>query len=81
MKVEMIHENDRLLEIKVKSWGRGRGLLVTVLESLEEMGVNVLQARMSCAHGFFMEAIAEAREEIPDVVQKLTQQLRKAIVE
>ncbi|KAL6329011.1 hypothetical protein AAG906_007301 [Vitis piasezkii] len=79
VKVERIH-GDGLLVIKVKSWEKGRGLLVSILESLEEMGVNVVQARVSCTHGFNMEAIAEAQDKAPDI-QKLTQQIHKAIAE
>ncbi|XXG61552.1 hypothetical protein AAC387_Pa05g0135 [Persea americana] len=59
---------------------KGRDLLVTVLEAFEEMGLNVLQARVSCNHSFWMEAIAEAENERLDMdVQAVKQAVLKAL--
>ncbi|GAV84857.1 hypothetical protein CFOL_v3_28299, partial [Cephalotus follicularis] len=33
------------------------GLLVAILESFEELGLNVLQARVSCTDGFRLQAV------------------------
>ena len=80
VKVERIDGKESQLVIKVRSWEKGRGLLVSILERLEEMGMNVVQAKVSSTHGFFMEAIAEAQDKAPEV-QILTQQILKAIEE
>lgn len=46
---------------------KGRDSLVTILETLEEMGLNVLQARVSCNKSFWMEAIGEDESQSLDV--------------
>ncbi|KAG4923580.1 uncharacterized protein LOC114395807 isoform X2 [Glycine soja] len=43
--------------IKVLSESSCQGLLVFILEAFEELGLDVLQARVSCAHSFSIEAL------------------------
>ena len=55
---------------------KGQNLLVSILETFEEMGLNVLQARVSCACLLTIEAIVEAQDQgncvrdIEDAVHK-----------
>ncbi|KAL2333047.1 hypothetical protein Fmac_014260 [Flemingia macrophylla] len=44
--------------IKVLSQSSCQGLLVFILEAFEELGLDVLQARVSCADSFSLEALA-----------------------
>ena len=44
--------------IKVMSERSCQGLLVLILEAFEELGLDVLQARVSCDENFCFEAIA-----------------------
>ncbi|KAG8390156.1 hypothetical protein BUALT_Bualt01G0054200 [Buddleja alternifolia] len=39
------------------------GLLVFILETFEELGLNVLEARVSCTHSFHLQAIGGENEE------------------
>ncbi|XP_004307709.1 PREDICTED: uncharacterized protein LOC101296810 isoform X2 [Fragaria vesca subsp. vesca] len=39
------------------------GLLVSVLEAFEELGLNVLEARVSCAESFRLQAVGGENEE------------------
>ncbi|KAK9913820.1 hypothetical protein M0R45_037627 [Rubus argutus] len=39
------------------------GLLVSVLEAFEELGLNVLEARVSCAESFRLQAVGGESEE------------------
>lgn len=43
--------------IKVLSQASCQGLLVFVLEAFEELGLEVLQARVSCVDSFCLEAL------------------------
>ncbi|KAL5580578.1 hypothetical protein UlMin_013020 [Ulmus minor] len=43
--------------IKVITEETCRGLLVFILEAFEELGLDVLQARVSCSHNFHLEAL------------------------
>ncbi|QCD77876.1 hypothetical protein DEO72_LG1g1504 [Vigna unguiculata] len=43
--------------IKVLSQRSCQGLLVFILEAFEELGLDVLQARVSCADSFTLEAL------------------------
>ena len=38
-----------------------QGLLVSILEVFEELGLNVIEARVSCTHTFQLQAIGEVR--------------------
>ncbi|MED6121158.1 hypothetical protein PIB30_027504, partial [Stylosanthes scabra] len=54
IKVEV--QEDKFI-IKVVSQRGCKGLLVFILEAFEELGLEVLQARVSCAQNFSLEAI------------------------
>ncbi|KAL1370226.1 hypothetical protein HN51_000518 [Arachis hypogaea] len=54
LKVEVQEEK---FMIKVVSERSCKGLLVFILEAFEELGLDVLQARVSCAQNFSLEAI------------------------
>lgn len=43
--------------IKVLGEGCCPGLLVFILEAFEELGIDVLQARVSCSYCFHLEAL------------------------
>ncbi|KAF8411071.1 hypothetical protein HHK36_003610 [Tetracentron sinense] len=63
--------------VRVRS-EKGRDLLVSILENFEEMGLDVLQARVSCNHSFFMEAIVQAEDQTVDI-REVTQAVFKAL--
>ncbi|XP_058205134.1 uncharacterized protein LOC131319049 isoform X2 [Rhododendron vialii] len=46
-------------QINVISEKNCPGLLVTVLEAFEELGLNVVEARVSCTGSFHLEAVGE----------------------
>lgn len=46
-------------EISVYSGKNCRGLLVFILEAFEELGLNVLEARVSCKDSFRLQAVGE----------------------
>ncbi|XP_010041001.2 uncharacterized protein LOC104429872 [Eucalyptus grandis] len=61
-------DQDLPMEVNVESLERGfrinvysekncPGLLVSILEAFEELGLNVLDARVSCADNFHLEAV------------------------
>ncbi|XP_057808278.1 transcription factor SCREAM2-like isoform X3 [Salvia miltiorrhiza] len=41
------------------------GLLVSILEAFEELGLDVLDARVSCSDNFRLEAISEVKKHTP----------------
>lgn len=53
--------------------------LVSVLEVLDEVGMNVLQASVSCNYFFSMDAIAVAQNQQAVDVREVTQLILKAI--
>lgn len=64
-----------LLQVNVKTLEKGflinvysekssQGLLVSVLETFEELGLNAIEARVSCTDTFHLEAVGEVRETI-----------------
>lgn len=57
--------------IKVQRQRSCQGLLVFILEAFEELGLDVLQARVSCAENFSLEAVVN-KVIINDVTQSLT---------
>lgn len=61
LKVEAEEEG---LVIKVKSERSCQGLLVFILEAFEELGLDVLQARVSCADNFSLEAAVNGNKVI-----------------
>ncbi|XP_021907791.1 uncharacterized protein LOC110822093 isoform X2 [Carica papaya] len=71
-------EQGFLLRITCNQGGDHR--LVAILERLEEMGLNVVQARVSCTSNLFtMEAIAAADDDRDLDVSNMTQALANAI--
>lgn len=58
---------------------KGENSLVSVLEVLDEVGLNVLQASVSCKYFFAMEAIAVAQNQQAVDVREVTQLILKAI--
>lgn len=70
-------------EVKVKCERREDGL-VSILEVLENMGLDVLQARVSCDHVFSMEAFVVAQDqalEATDVAQAILRAIEKQVGE
>ncbi|KAL8090874.1 hypothetical protein AgCh_040084 [Apium graveolens] len=64
-----------LIEIKV-AWKKGKDMLVPILEVLEKMNLNVVNAKVSCGSIFSMEAVVEELDKAPlDLGQ-----VRKAIL-
>ncbi|KAF3971735.1 hypothetical protein ACB098_05G107700 [Castanea mollissima] len=57
---------------------KGEDRLVRILEALDEMGLNVQQARVSCNKRFEMEAIAVAQDQALDV-KEVTEALLGAL--
>ncbi|KAA8543684.1 hypothetical protein F0562_021570 [Nyssa sinensis] len=54
-----VEAQEKGFQINVLSEGSCPGLLVLILEALEELGLDVLQARASCSENFHLEAVAE----------------------
>ncbi|XVF40290.1 hypothetical protein PTKIN_Ptkin01aG0100600 [Pterospermum kingtungense] len=77
VKVEKIGEE---FAVKV-SCNKGGDNLVSILEAFDELGLNVLQARVSCSHFFAMEAIAAPQDLQTIDIKVITQALLKAIDE
>ncbi|KAE8656384.1 putative WRKY transcription factor 65-like [Hibiscus syriacus] len=77
VKVEKVGEE---LIVKV-SCNKGGDKLVSILEAFEELGLNVLQAKVSCSHFFAMEAIAVAQNLQTTDIKDVAQAVLKAIGE
>ncbi|KAE8659656.1 hypothetical protein F3Y22_tig00116962pilonHSYRG00830 [Hibiscus syriacus] len=75
VKVEKVGEE---LIVKV-SCNKEGDKLISILEAFEELGLNVLQAKVSCSHFFAMEAIAEAQDLQTTDIKDITQAILKAI--
>ncbi|XP_021295146.1 uncharacterized protein LOC110424782 [Herrania umbratica] len=75
VKVEKIGEE---FVVKV-TCNKGGDKLVSILEAFDELGLNVLQARVSCNHFFSMEAIAVAQDQQTTDIKDITQAVLKAI--
>ncbi|KAF5943926.1 hypothetical protein HYC85_018003 [Camellia sinensis] len=74
VKVEKVGE-EFLVRVTCK---KGQDVLVSILEAFEEMGLNVLQARVSCNYFLNIEAIVKAQDQGIDV-REITQAVHKAI--
>ncbi|KAG4989213.1 hypothetical protein AAZX31_11G187800 [Glycine max] len=61
-----VETQEEAFVIKVLSESSCQGLLVFILEAFEEMGLDVLQARVSCADSFSLEAIGNNKENNED---------------
>ncbi|CAN1172844.1 hypothetical protein LINPERHAP2_LOCUS30325 [Linum perenne] len=55
------------------------GLLVSVLEAFEEIGLNVVEARVSCTDTFRLHAVAEEREQRRSNID--AQMVKRAVLE
>ncbi|KAL5823854.1 hypothetical protein ACOSQ3_021836 [Xanthoceras sorbifolium] len=56
-----------------------RGLLVFILEAFEELGLDVLHARVSCSNGFLLEAIGVKKGDEKVDAQKVEEAVLQAI--
>ncbi|XP_023551079.1 uncharacterized protein LOC111809011 isoform X4 [Cucurbita pepo subsp. pepo] len=56
-----------------------QGLLVSILEAFEELGLNVLEARVSCTDSFQLQAIAEIEEQGEEAID--AQAVKEAVVQ
>ncbi|KAL0557035.1 hypothetical protein IC582_005553 [Cucumis melo] len=56
-----------------------QGLLVSILEVFEELGLNVIEARVSCTHTFQLQAIGEIEEEGEEAIDAQT--VKEAVVQ
>lgn len=60
-----MESQEKGFRINVYSEKNCPGLLVSILEAFEELGLNVLDARVSCAENFHLEAVGgEVRNRI-----------------
>ncbi|KAL5576966.1 hypothetical protein UlMin_018665 [Ulmus minor] len=75
VKVEKTEEGTFVIKVRCEKQG---DRLVSVLQAFEEMGLQVLQARVSCDKCFAMEATAVSQNEALDV-RDVTQAITKAI--
>ncbi|XP_059637257.1 uncharacterized protein LOC132279323 [Cornus florida] len=88
IKREYLRLMKHMQEVKVEKLGegflvkvtskKGEDVLVSILEAFDEMGLNVLQARVSCNYFFGMEAIVGPQHQGIDA-RDVTQALVKAI--
>ncbi|XP_022134038.1 uncharacterized protein LOC111006410, partial [Momordica charantia] len=56
-----------------------QGLLVSILEVFEELGLNVLEARVSCTDSFQLQAIGEIDEQGEEAID--AQAVKEAVVQ
>lgn len=65
MKQVTVENLEKGFQINVISEKNCPGLLVTILEAFEELGLNVVEARVSCTGNFHLEAVGEVRDQKP----------------
>ncbi|OMP02362.1 hypothetical protein COLO4_11181 [Corchorus olitorius] len=65
--------------IKVFSERSCRGLLVFILEAFEELGLEVLQARVSCSECFLLEAVGVVKDDDEGSVSVDSQEIKRAV--
>ncbi|KAF7833816.1 uncharacterized protein G2W53_016149 [Senna tora] len=53
-----VEEEERGFVIKVVSERSCEGLLILILEAIEEVGLDVVEARVSCVHAFSLQVVA-----------------------
>ncbi|KAG4146422.1 hypothetical protein ERO13_D05G156400v2 [Gossypium hirsutum] len=75
VKVEKVGEE---FVVKV-SCNKGRDKLISILEAFEELGLNVVRARVNYSHFFAMEAIAVAQDQKTTDINDVTQAILMAI--
>ncbi|KAI4302673.1 hypothetical protein MLD38_038393 [Melastoma candidum] len=74
VKVETL---DKGFRINIYSDRSCPGLLVSILEAFEELGLNVMDAKISCSENFSLEAIGEEDEEDENID---AQEVKKAVL-
>ncbi|KAK8692549.1 hypothetical protein V6N13_076007 [Hibiscus sabdariffa] len=75
VKVEKVGEE---FVVKV-SCSKGGDKLVSILEAFEEVGLNVVEAKVCCTHFFAMEATAVAQHQQTTDIKDVTQAILNAI--
>ncbi|GAB4832021.1 hypothetical protein Ancab_006038 [Ancistrocladus abbreviatus] len=65
--------------IKVHSGRSSSGLLVSILETFEELNLNVTEARVSCTGGFQLEAVGTQSEEAEETID--VEAVRQAVLQ
>ncbi|GMI72889.1 hypothetical protein like AT1G29270 [Hibiscus trionum] len=73
-----VEKNGGEFVVKVRC-NKGGDELVSIVEAFEELGLNVVQARVCCNHFFAMEAIVVDRDQESRDIQDITQAVLKAI--
>lgn len=63
-------------QINVISEKNCPGLLVIILEAFEELGLNVVEARVSCTGSFHLEAVGEVSFILLYIIIKNSQKLK-----
>ncbi|TYH67238.1 hypothetical protein ES332_D06G175200v1 [Gossypium tomentosum] len=76
VKVEKLGEDQFVVKVRCN---RGGDKLVSIVEAFEELGLNVVRARVSCNHFFAMEAIVVAQDQQTTKTKDVTQAILKAI--
>ncbi|KAI9118571.1 hypothetical protein K1719_010903 [Acacia pycnantha] len=75
----VVEEGEEGFVIKVSSQRRCEGLLVFVLEAMEELGLDVLQARVSCVHSFCLEAVTGTQKDDEETGRMNAQLVQRAV--
>ncbi|KAH1055950.1 hypothetical protein J1N35_034015 [Gossypium stocksii] len=76
VKVEKLGEDQFVVKVRCN---RGGDKLVSIVEAFEELGLNVVRARVCCNHIFAMEAIVVAQDQQTTKTKDVTQAILKAI--
>ncbi|KAL1165841.1 hypothetical protein V6Z11_A06G155700 [Gossypium hirsutum] len=76
VKVEKLGEDQFVVKVRCN---RGGDKLVSIVEAFEELGLNVVRARVCCNHFFSMEAIVVAQDQQTTKTKDVTQAILKAI--
>ncbi|KAE8689461.1 hypothetical protein F3Y22_tig00110937pilonHSYRG00064 [Hibiscus syriacus] len=73
-----VEKNGKEFVVKV-GCNKGGDTLVSIVEAFEELGLNVVQARVCCNHFFSMEAIVVDQHQETTEIKDITQAVLKAI--
>lgn len=74
--MEKLGEDQFVVKVRCN---RGGDKLVSIVEAFEELGLNVVRARVCCNHFFSMEAIVVAQDQQTTKTKDVTQAILKAI--
>ncbi|OMO82977.1 hypothetical protein CCACVL1_11645 [Corchorus capsularis] len=74
-----VEAQDKGYLIKVFSERSCRGLLVFILEAFEKLGLEVLQARVSCSECFLLEAIGVIKDDDEGSESVDSQEIKRAV--